>query len=251
MSGDKASILDFIREKEKKERAARRKKLLFAFGGVALVALILTGIGMKTAGREQWEVYSLSQLTEQNVKTIFEENKEGFLVKDSLSGRIDTLRKMEDYLLLVSAIRDQVSFGEINENAEYADSLNSTFEPEIHLQQAAVQPEKEIDDSVPLTVADIMPGYPGGETALFRFLSDKLRYPVPATQNQVEGKVFVRFVIERDGTIADATVIKGIGYGCDEEALRVVNLMPAWMPGEINGKKVRMYSSLAVNFKFL
>lgn len=253
MSAEKANILDFIREKERKERAVRRKKLLFIFGGVALTALIITGIGMANSGgsSQAWNVYDLSQLSDESINTIFKENKNGFLVKDSLSGRIDTLRNMDDYLLLIAAISDQRTQVDITENAEYADSLNDVFEPEIHLQPVNNAPSAEVDDREPLTIADIMPNFPGGETALYRFLSDKLRYPILATQNQVEGKVFVRFVIERDGLISNATVIKGIGYGCDEEALRVVNLMPQWLPGEVNGKKVRMYSSLAVNFKFL
>ncbi|MEZ4775283.1 MAG: energy transducer TonB [Bacteroidia bacterium] len=252
MSADKANILDFIREKERKERAVRRKKLLFLFGGVALTALIITGIGMANSGSSaKWMIYDVSQLSDETITTIFKENTNGFLVKDSLSGRVDTLRSMDDYLLLVAAIRDQRTQVDITENAEYADSLNDVFEPEIHLQAVKNAPSEEVDDREPLTVGDIMPNFPGGETALYRFLSDKLRYPTLATQNQVEGKVFVRFVIERDGMISNATVIKGIGYGCDEEALRVVNLMPQWLPGEVNGKKVRMYSSLAVNFKFL
>jgi protein TonB len=74
-------------------------------------------------------------------------------------------------------------------------------------------------------------------------------YPKEAIDAGIEGKVFVEFYIEKDGTVSDAKVLRGIGYGCDEEALRVVGLMPKWFPGKQRGQAVRVRYTLPINFK--
>ena len=97
-------------------------------------------------------------------------------------------------------------------------------------------------------VVDEMPGFPGGEEELFAFIRSNVHYPDPAKQAGISGKVYVRFVVETDGTITSAKVLRGIGHGCDEEALRVVDLMPPWKPGTQNGKPVRVEYNLPFNF---
>lgn len=81
--------------------------------------------------------------------------------------------------------------------------------------------------------------YPGGITGFYEFLKTNLQYPREAHRMGLEGRVFVEFIIEKDGSITEAKVVKGIGAGCDEEALRVVNLMPNWIPAKIDGAPVR------------
>jgi periplasmic protein TonB len=76
-----------------------------------------------------------------------------------------------------------------------------------------------------------MPEFAGGQAALLRYLRDHLRYPSQALREQAEGRVYMSFVVRADGTIADVAVLKGLGFGLDEEALRVVRQMPAWTPG--------------------
>ena len=95
---------------------------------------------------------------------------------------------------------------------------------------------------------ETMPAFPGGEQKLFEFLGN-VAYPKEAIEAGIEGKVFVEFYIEKDGTVCDAKVLRGIGYGCDEEALRVIGLMPKWCPGKQRGKAVRVRYTLPVNFK--
>lgn len=105
------------------------------------------------------------------------------------------------------------------------------------------------DDAV--IISDRMPSFPGGEPALYRFISREVRYPTTARSNQVEGKVHLRFVVEADGKITNVKVVRGLGFGCDEEALRILNKMPIWEPGILNGKAVPVYSSLAVEFRMI
>ena len=105
--------------------------------------------------------------------------------------------------------------------------------------------EQELFGMIPET----MPSFRGGEQKLFEFIGKNVVYPQEAIDAGIEGKVFVEFYIERDGTVCDAKVLRGIGYGCDEEALRVIGLMPKWSPGKQRGKAVRVRYTLPVNFK--
>ena len=105
-----------------------------------------------------------------------------------------------------------------------------------------------VQDSV-LTVADKMPEYPGGEKALFGFMNENVIYPKEAVKKKEQGKVIVRFVVGRSGKVENASVLKGVSAHLDNEALRVVGLMPDWTPGEQNGVKVPVYQIIPVVFK--
>ncbi|MBR1550566.1 MAG: TonB family protein [Bacteroidales bacterium] len=100
-----------------------------------------------------------------------------------------------------------------------------------------------------LDVAEVSPEFPGGVEALYKYLAENIRYPEQAKANKVEGRVFVTFVVEKDGSVTDAKVLRGIGGGCDEEALRVVNAMPRWSPGMQSGVPVRVQFYLPLTFK--
>jgi periplasmic protein TonB len=96
-------------------------------------------------------------------------------------------------------------------------------------------------------VAD-MPYFEGGEAGLMRHIGNKMRYPRKAVLEQIEGVVVVQFIVDRSGKITDATVLKGLGYGTDEEALRVINSLPNWTPGRQNGKPVAVRFTLPIRF---
>ena len=91
--------------------------------------------------------------------------------------------------------------------------------------------------------------FPGGQIALMKWLRDNMRYPETAQQNDVQGKVIVKFVVEKDGSIGNATIAKGVDKDLDREAIRVVKKMPKWQPGKNNGVAVRSYFTLPVTFK--
>ena len=93
------------------------------------------------------------------------------------------------------------------------------------------------------------PTFPGGYAAFYKVVSDELKFPSQAQRLGVEGKVFAEFVVGKDGKITDIKIIRGIGAGCDEEAIRVLKLTPAWNPGKQRGKSVKVRMVLPITFK--
>ena len=104
------------------------------------------------------------------------------------------------------------------------------------------------NDSV-YNVVEVMPEFPGGTGKLAAYLSENITYPEQAKEKNIGGRVFVNFVIEKDGSVSNAEVMKSVGGGCDEEALRVVKAMPKWTPGKIKGEPVRVSYVLPIFFK--
>lgn len=97
-------------------------------------------------------------------------------------------------------------------------------------------------------VAEIMPTYPGGDGELLKYLSSNIRYPVIDLENNVQGRVVLRFVVGEDGAIRDIVVLRSLSASCDKEAIRVVKSMSKWIPGRQNGKAVPVYFSLPIKF---
>ena len=93
------------------------------------------------------------------------------------------------------------------------------------------------------------PVFPGGVEAMYRYIAENLRYPQQAVEANVQGRVFLDFIVEKDGSISSPRVLRGIGNGCDDEALRVVEAMPKWTPGKQGGKAARVRYTLPINFK--
>ncbi len=92
------------------------------------------------------------------------------------------------------------------------------------------------------------PEFPNGEAAMFKFLCDNIKYPSIARENNIAGTVYIGFVVNTDGSIQDVTIKRGVGGGCSEEALHVVNMMPKWKPGRQQGRPVRVSYTLPVKF---
>lgn len=108
----------------------------------------------------------------------------------------------------------------------------------------------KVDESNQIfTAVEQNPEFMGGMDALLKFLQKNLRYPTPAVNANVGGKVFMQFVVGQDGSITKVDVLKGIGFGCDEEAQRVVKLMPRWSPGKQSGRPVAVRYTLPISFQ--
>ena len=140
-------------------------------------------------------------------------------------------------------IGDKTQDGEVVEiPVEDPDALKAT-QPEI-----PVAVETEEKNQVFITVEQ-NPEFAGGMNALLKFLQKNLHYPTPAVNANVMGKVYMQCVVGRDGNISKVDVLKGIGFGCDEEAQRVVNLMPKWSPGRQSGRAVAVRFTLPISFQ--
>ena len=110
------------------------------------------------------------------------------------------------------------------------------------------EPEEGID--VPFIIVEKAPEFPGGQKALFKYLSENVKYPVMAQENGIQGKVVCQFVVNRDGSIVDIEVVRSAGDpSLDKEAVRVIKSMPKWKPGKQSGKTVRVKFTLPVNFR--
>lgn len=108
--------------------------------------------------------------------------------------------------------------------------------------------ETEVDKNQVFLVVEVMPEYPGGEKAMYSFISNNLNYPEIAKKAGTQGRIFVTFVVEKDGSITDVQVLRGIGDGCDEEAIRVIKAMPKWTPGQQRGEAVRVAYRIPIKF---
>ncbi len=109
-------------------------------------------------------------------------------------------------------------------------------------------PEEEEVEEI-FTIVEDKPGFPGGDAAMYQYLGKNINYPSQARRMGIEGRVFVQFVVNQDGSISDVQAIKGIGAGCDEEAERVIKSMPKWKPGKQRGRAVKVRMVLPVFFK--
>ncbi len=106
----------------------------------------------------------------------------------------------------------------------------------------------EEDPNKIFTSVEQNPEFPGGDAAFGKYLGNKIRYPAIAKENNVQGKVFLNFTVERDGSLTDIKVVRGIGSGCDDEAVRVLKSSPRWKPGIQNGRAVRVSYTIPISF---
>ena len=106
-----------------------------------------------------------------------------------------------------------------------------------------------VDNDTVYNIIEQMPEFPGGAEAMMKFIAGNIKYPEAAIDKNIEGRVFVSFVIEKDGSVSNVKVLRGIGGGCDEEAARVISSMPKWKPGKQKGEFVRVSYQIPIMFK--
>ncbi|NMB05110.1 MAG: energy transducer TonB [Bacteroidales bacterium] len=108
--------------------------------------------------------------------------------------------------------------------------------------------QEEVTEEIFVVVED-QPLFPGGNAAMMKFLSDNIKYPVIAQENNIQGRVICNFVVEKDGSITDVQVVRGVDPSLDREAVRVIQQMPRWKPGKQRGQAVRVRFTLPVVFR--
>ncbi|HEY3369902.1 MAG TPA: energy transducer TonB [Prolixibacteraceae bacterium] len=108
---------------------------------------------------------------------------------------------------------------------------------------------KEVEEDAPVFfIVEEMPEFPGGDAALRAFLAQSVKYPTIAQENGIQGKVYVNFVVDKDGGISNVKIARGVDPALDKEAIRVVNSLPKWKPGKQGGKPVRVSYTVPINF---
>jgi protein TonB len=145
----------------------------------------------------------------------------------------------------INIVEDDV---EVDDNIDIDVEADQNTEVQEYVAPVRVEEEESAEETQIFMVVESMPEFPGGEPALYKYLAENIKYPQMAKESGIQGRVFVTFVVERDGSVTDVRVLRGIGGGCDEEAIRVVQSMPRWTPGKQRGKSVRVQYNLPVKF---
>ena len=145
----------------------------------------------------------------------------------------------------INIVEDDV---EVDDNIDIDVEADQNTEVQEYIAPVNVEEEESAEEAQIFMVVESMPEYPGGEAALYKYLAENIKYPQMAKESGIQGRVFVTFVVERNGSVTDVRVLRGIGGGCDEEAIRVVQSMPQWTPGKQRGKSVRVQYNLPVKF---
>ena len=152
--------------------------------------------------------------------------------------------EVPEVIEVLNVVEDDVETAEIFIDTE--DDKDRQVVIQAPVQAAVVEEE---DTEVVFMVVETMPEFPGGEAALFKYLSDNIKYPVIAQESGIQGRVICQFVVNRNGAIVDIEVVRGVDRSLDAEAVRVIASMPNWSPGKQRGKAVRVKYTLPVNFR--
>lgn len=108
---------------------------------------------------------------------------------------------------------------------------------------------QEVDnDTIVYQIVQVSPQFPGGTMALNEYIEQNLRYPPKASQAKISGKVLVRILVEKNGDISESKILLGLGYGCNEEVIRLISTFPKWIPGNQDGRLLRTYTQFVVKF---
>ncbi len=145
---------------------------------------------------------------------------------------------------VLNVVEDDKEVESIDVNSEDDKEVEVIIEPPVEIE------EKPEEEEVVFVVVETMPEFPGGQQALFKYLSENVKYPVIAQENGIQGRVICQFVVNKDGSIVDVEVVRSGGDpSLDKEAVRVIKSMPNWKPGKQRGKAVRVKYTVPVNFK--
>lgn len=145
---------------------------------------------------------------------------------------------------VLNVVEDDVETESIEINTEDDKDVEVVIAPPVEA------PVEEEEEEVVFVVVETMPEFPGGQQALFKYLSENVKYPVIAQENGIQGRVICQFVVNKDGSIVEVEVVRSGGdASLDKEAVRVIKSMPKWKPGKQRGKAVRVKYTVPVNFR--
>ncbi|MFN0016020.1 MAG: energy transducer TonB [Saprospiraceae bacterium] len=152
----------------------------------------------------------------------------------------------EEIMTVEEVIETKADVG--SENKEGNDEAPPTID-ENPSELAVVEAPKQEEKTYEMFDIQKPPSFPGGDGELIKYLSQNIKYPPLARENNIQGSVVLTFVVAKDGSVRDVNIVKDIGGGCGKEAIRVVQTMPKWIPGEANGNAVKVRFTLPVRFR--
>ena len=267
---------DLVFEGRNKEYGAYKlrrqtpRRNIYAIVIIAIIALVLIGVYVAKTAYDQYQlnhqkneqVTEISQINQPKKKSevkrkeiqipekkqeVVKEVKSSIkftapvIKKDNEVKPEDEMKTQEELMQTTTAIGAL----DVKGNSETGEVLKVTQRV---ADEPIAAPKPEVENKV-FEVVEQQASFPGGDAALFRYLNDNIKYPAVAQENGIQGRVTVSFVVERDGSITDVKVERGVDPSLDREATRVVKSMPHWIPGKQNGNVVRSRFRLPVTFR--
>lgn len=244
--------------------------MLYVLIGLAVVAAILFSLNMyndyraeieAAEAKERAEKMSAAQLAQmEEVEEVEEEVEEQRFEQPEIEvpqevlatvqvtqiAIVDAEEVKNEVMDMEAQKEDNTARGVVNQDgSDDADKFQAVAE-QVVVKEPEPEPVKEEEIFV---AVEQQPEFPGGTAALMKWLANNVRYPQMALENGISGRVIVKFVVEKDGSVSGVTLVRGVDKDLDREAIRVVKSMPKWQPGKNNGQAVRCYFNLPVNFK--
>lgn len=213
------------------------KKGTFVLIGLAIV------LGLVYAG---FELFA----TQPKDDFVYEMEEEVIIIEDNVIATDQTplpppTPQQQQQDVVLNIVKDEVKV-----NTTFSFSVEIDEDEDIDIYDKIEIVDEPIEEAPIVRFAEKMPEFIGGPDALYAFLQKNLEYPQSARDNNIEGTVLIEFVVERNGSVSNAKVIVPLFPACDQEAIRVVQMLPKWKPGEQMGKPVRVYFNLPIKFTF-
>ena len=223
-----------MEEKKSPKANLENKKLMFMQIGL-IISLIIAWLAFEHKSYDKKEYADIGRTAE-----VLEEEMVEITKQEEMKPQPVEMPKQTTQIEIVD---DDVEVEDIEINVETTqDEVIDDYVP-------VEQEEEEVVEQEVFTIVEQMPSFPGGDQKMYQYLGNNIKYPQVARETGIQGRVFVNFVVEPDGSVSNVKVLRGIGGGCDEEAMRVVKSMPKWTPGKQRGKAVRVSYTLPVVFK--
>lgn len=148
----------------------------------------------------------------------------------------------------IQVVEDNVEVADVQITSvdDAFDKLQNTFTAPAPSQRGR---EEVVEDNTVFEFLEEMPEFPGGQAAMMKWLGEHVNYPTIASENNIQGRVMVSFIVERDGSVSDVKILRGVDPSLDKEAMRLVSSMPKWKPGMQTGKPVRARFNIPVTFR--
>ena len=238
------------------------KALITMFVGFAIIAAIVIAkvsienyiASQNAAIKADVELQSLAEKKEAKVEKKDEpevEKVEIERVKSSVAFTVPEIKK-DNEVKEEQEMKSQEELQETNTaiGAFNVEGNDETAGEVLKAKEVIAEPEPpKVEETKVFDVVEQMPSFPGGQGALMSWLGSNIKYPVVAEENGVQGRVVCTFVVERDGSITDVKVVRGVDPSLDKEAVRVLKAMPKWIPGKQNGSAVRVKYTVPVTFR--